>query len=164
MDATTETFAQCRAEVRQFVKKFANWPRGSSNALLPAESTCAPIDFSPLTEFTARPPVCPLRVWIWCLRTDCWYFEPTAIFIHYHRVLCRIFCRSVHSVAAVVQNCSATGCNCSKLILNSIYCRISIFRLMAEQSSKPLLSTVSGAGVCVWTFKPSNWPCCTIEY
>jgi len=61
LDATTETFAQCRAEVREFVKKFANWPRGSSNALLPAEPTCDPIDFSPETEFNAPSPVCPLR-------------------------------------------------------------------------------------------------------
>lgn len=58
MDTTTETFALCRAEVRQFMRQFVNWPSGQR--LVSDISGCPSITFDPPYEFIMRQTVCPV--------------------------------------------------------------------------------------------------------
>ena len=59
METTAETFAKCRAEVRRYVEKFANWPSGI--ALMQRPSGCPQISFSAPYEFIKRSSVCDLH-------------------------------------------------------------------------------------------------------
>ena len=98
LDVTAVTFAQCRVEVRDFVKQFVNWPTGNATSLMPTFSGCPAITYSsPRSpyEFSVPTPVCPLRAWIWCLRTDYWCFDPTAVVSSLPRSLLLLLSKSV---------------------------------------------------------------------
>jgi len=59
IDTTAETFARCRAEVRQLLKPFANW--SGSTDLLPQIADCPPFTFAEPYEFFKRVEVCALQ-------------------------------------------------------------------------------------------------------
>ena len=60
LDATTETFGTCRAEVREFLKQFVNWPK--STALFPIISGCPAVTFTAPYQFTQYQTACALTV------------------------------------------------------------------------------------------------------